>query len=287
VEEKNYMSGEKIIIGTFCLLGIWILCSFCGCAQEKERKLRLATTSSVENSGLLDTLLPEFERKYGVKVQVMAVGTGRALELASAGDADVVIVHAPEAEQKFLKSGFGINRKTLFFNYFLLLGPPSDPIGTKESQSAQAAFVKIAESESLFVSRGDNSGTHIKEQQIWQKAALKPKGPWYLETGQGMGPSLLIADEKKAYILSDRGTYLSYQKKLEIEPVYAGQDEILYNPYSIIATNPAKQASVNYDDALTLINWLASDEGQSLVGEYRLDNQVLFHPLTTPEEEGE
>ncbi|KPJ58588.1 MAG: hypothetical protein AMS15_08080 [Planctomycetes bacterium DG_23] len=281
------MVKKKISFGTFFFLAILVLCSFCGCAKEEKRHLRLATTTSVENSGLLNVLLPEFEQRYGVKVQVVAVGTGRALELASAGDADAVLVHAPGAEEEFVNSGLGINRRTICFNYFLILGPPTDPAGAEDAETAQQVFLRIAESKSPFVSRGDNSGTHIKEKAIWHKAGLKPEGQWYLETGQGMGPSLLIADEKKAYILSDRGTYLSYKKKLELVPLYSGPDETLYNPYSIIATNPAKQASVNYEDALALINWLASDEGQSLIGEYRLDNQVLFHPLGAPKEQGE
>jgi len=260
------------------LLIVLALLSFCGCAKDEERKLRLATTTSVENSGLLDAFLPEFERKFAVKVQVTAVGTGRALELARAGDSDVVIVHAPGAEQDFLKKGFGINRETICYNYFLILGPPSDPAGAEDAKTAQEAFLKIAESNALFISRGDNSGTHTREKKIWQTAGIKPEGHWYLETGQAMGPSLLIADEKRAYTLSDRATYLSYKNKLELVPHYSSPDEILYNPYSIIATNPAKHSGINYKDTLTLINWLTSEEGQRLITEYLLDKQVLFYP---------
>ena len=280
------MSGKNFPVETFFLLGVLMLCSFCGCAKDKERTLRLATTTSVENSGLLDKLLGEFERKFAVEVQVTAVGTGRALELATAGDSDVVIVHAPDAEEEFLRSGFGTNRETIAYNYFLILGPPSDPAAAGEAKTPQEAFLRIARNKALFISRGDNSGTHIREREIWQKAKSEPEGHLLLESGQAMGPSLLIADEKKAYTLSDRATYLGYKKKLELMPLYSGHDEILYNPYSIIATNPAKRKGINHKDALALINWLISEEGQRLIGEYRLDNEVLFHPIRPPKEKG-
>ena len=268
------------------LLIVLALLSHCDCAKDKERKLRLATTTSVENSGLLDTLLAEFEQEFAVLVQVTAVGTGRALELASAGDCDLVLVHAPEAEKEFIKTGFGTNREPLMFNYFLILGPPFDPAGVKEAKTSQEAFLKIAKHKALFISRGDNSGTHIREKKIWEEAGVKGERQWYLESGQAMGPTLLIADEKNAFTLSDLATYLSYKKKLELVPLYWQHDEILYNPYSIIATNPAKHKGINHKDALALINWLTSEEGQRLIGEYRFNNEALFHPIRTPKEKG-
>ena len=245
-----------------------------------QERLRMSTTTSTENSGLLTVLLPPFEQKANVKVDVISVGTGKALELGKNGDVDVVLVHARAAEDKFVADGFGVNRRDVMYNDFIIVGPEEDPAKVKDTQNAVDAFKKIAEAQAPFISRGDNSGTHQKEKEIWAKAGMKPEGKWYQESGQGMGEVLTMANEKRAYTLADRGTYLAYTSKVNLKVLNEG-DAILYNPYGVIAVNPEKFPNVNYKKAMEFIEWITSPEGQKIIKEFGVDKfgQPLFFPL--------
>lgn len=240
-------------------------------------RLRLATTTSTENSGLLEVLLPPFEGRFGIKVDVIPVGTGKALKLAENGDVDLVLVHCPEAEEEFISSGYGVNRREVMHNDFLVLGPPRDPAGIRGMTEVVGALRRIAHREAPFVSRGDDSGTHSKEKTLWNIAECIPKGRWYMETGQGMGATLQIASEKSAYTLADRATFLTYKEKLGLVVLSEG-DLLLYNPYSIIAVNPSRHPHVNYLYAIALIGWVTSQEGQNIIRNYRKLGQQLFYP---------
>ncbi len=244
--------------------------------------LRLATTTSTENSGLLDRLLPPFEARFGAEVRVVPVGTGRALALGRNGDADVLLVHAPVAEAAFIEAGCGVNRRAVMANDFLLLGPAADPAGVAETDSAADALAAVARAEAPFVSRGDDSGTHKKERALWTEAGIEPAGPWYLEVGQGMGAAFLLADEKRAYCLSDRGTYLAMRDKIDLEVRFEGAP-VLRNPYSIIAVNPARHPDVNYAGAIALVGWVTSPRVQRLIGDFQVDGEVLFQPTAVPD----
>ena len=244
--------------------------------------LVLATTTSTYNSGLLDVLNAEFQKKYNVMVEVHAVGTGAALRMGKDGEVDVVLVHARTKEDKFLEEGWGINRRNVMYNDFVLVGPASDPAGVRGMSNITEAFRKIAEAEAKFVSRGDNSGTHTKELAIWELAGITPGGDWYEETGQGMGKTLTIASEKQAYTLTDRGTFLAYRGKLDLEimvegPVKGG-DPVLANPYAVIAVNPKKYPDRNYELAMLYIGFLTSPEGQKLIADYKKNGEQLFYP---------
>lgn len=245
-------------------------------AKEQER-LRLATTTSTENSGLLAVLNPPFEEKYGVKVDVIAVGTGKALRLARNGDVDMVLVHAPEAELKFVNQEFGVERRPVMHNDYVLLGPPSDPAGVRRAGTLPEAMRRIAAGESGFISRGDDSGTHKKELQLWQGAGVEPGGGWYLAAGQGMGAVLKITDDKLAYTLADRGTYLAYRENIELIVVFEGARE-LFNPYHIILVNPAKHPHVKYARAKQYSEFIRSEIGQAVIGDFRMAGELLFRP---------
>ena len=240
--------------------------------------IRLATTTSLDNSGLLDYLLPYFEEKYGIKVYVISVGTGRALKLGENGDVDLILVHAPEAEETFMEKSFGINRRTFMFNYFVVVGPVEDPAKIREAKTASRAFQQIAETKSTFVSRGDNSGTHKKELSIWKEIKLIPKGSWYLETGQGMGATLLIANEKNGYCLVDEGTFIAYQDKIDLIGL-SKSDSLLKNPYSVIAVNPVKHPQAKYKEAGLFINWLTSKETKEMIRDFKIRGKRLFYPV--------
>ncbi|MBC7261479.1 MAG: substrate-binding domain-containing protein, partial [Chloroflexi bacterium] len=209
------------------------------------RKLILATTTSTRDSGLLEFILPDFERQYNTKVDVIAVGTGQALKLGEDGNADVLLVHDPDKEEKFMKAGHGIRREHVMYNDFVIVGPVSDPAGIKGLNSAAEALQKIAVAQATFISRGDESGTHAKEKSIWKSVGIEPQGAWYISAGQGMGAVLTMANEKQAYVLSDRATYLARKLQgLELEILVAG-DPILFNPYGVIVVNPAKNEKIN------------------------------------------
>jgi len=248
-----------------------------------EIRLKLGTTTSVDNAGLLKVLLPPFEQMFNVRVDVIAVGTGKAMELGKNGDVDVLIVHAKEAEEQFIKEGSGVNRREFMFNDFVILGPSSDPAGIKGLKDAVAAMKKIAAKKSPFISRGDNSGTHIREKSLWKLAQINPSGSWYMEVGQGMEATLQIAHEKRAYTISDRGTYLAFKNKTDLQILVEGDMARLGNPYSIIAINPAKYKHVNYVYAMALIGWVTSVEGQKIIGNFKTPSgEVMFHPTAIP-----
>jgi tungstate transport system substrate-binding protein len=245
-----------------------------------EERLKLATTTSTENTGLLKVLLPPFENKNNCKVDVIAVGTGQSLKLGEQGDVDVVLVHAPELEEKFVKDGYGISRQYVMYNDFIIVGPPDDSAKIKGLKMAKEAFAKIAATQSPFVSRGDKSGTHTKELAIWKAAVIKPEGNWYIESGKGMGEVLNMANEKKAYTLSDRGTYLAYREKTSSIILCEG-DPILGNPYHIIGVNPEKFPHVRKELAAKLIEWVTSKEGQQIIRDFKDKNgNPLFIPTT-------
>jgi tungstate transport system substrate-binding protein len=270
---------------TVCLLYIIMALAFASTsgtlpqnAHAADRPvLRLSTTTSTVDSGLLDYLLPKFEKKYGVRVDVISVGTGKALKLGESGDVDVVLVHAREEEDKFVVSGFGVNRRDVMHNDFLIIGPPNDPAGVKIEKKPQKAFKRIAATQKPFISRGDKSGTDIKEKALWKAANIVPEGKWYLESGQGMGATITMADEVGAYTLVDRATFLSYKAKVRLVPLCQG-DPDLFNPYGIIAVNPKRNPSVHYDLAMKFIRWITSREGQKIIGSYKVQGVRLFTP---------
>ena len=266
-----------------CLVATVTILLTCPGSAYSAQSLRLATTTSTENSGLLRYLLPVFEKHSGMSVHVIAVGTGKALRIARAGDVDVVMVHARPAEQRFVTDGHGVDRREFMYNDFVIVGPGTDPAGVGKTDSVAKALHNIASSGSRFVSRGDDSGTHKKELTLWQMTGRKPTGDWYLESGMGMGKVLQMASELDAYTMTDRGTWLAYRGHLELALLLQG-DPPLFNPYGIIAVNPARHPDVNYVGATVLIKWLASPEGQKMIARYRVDGQSLFHPLLIPEE---
>jgi tungstate transport system substrate-binding protein len=250
----------------------------------KER-IRMATTTSLENSGILYELLSHFEKKFKIKVDIIATGTGKALKLGENGDVDVVFVHDAEAEDEFIRQGFGLKRYQIMYNDFIVVGPEDDPAQVKGG-SVLDAFSKIKSKKCLFVSRGDESGTHKKEMKIWRMIKAEPRGDngrWYLETGQGMASTILIANEKRAYCLTDRATFIAYRKKVDLVILCEG-DEILFNPYSIIAVNPKRYTHINYDSVVTLIDWLTSKEAQELILNFKKEGEALFYPSLLPSE---
>ncbi len=246
-------------------------------ASKNMVRLRMATTTSTENSGLLAELLPPFEEANNVVIDVIAVGTGQALELGRNGDVDVVMVHAPSLEEQFVAEGYGVERVGFMYNDFVILGPLSDPAEISGSNDVVSAFQRIAESESSFISRGDNSGTHTKEKNIWAEAGITPSGAWYREAGQGMGAVITVSDNEEAYTLADRGTYLSYRGDIDVNVVVEG-DPMLFNPYAAIAVDPERHPHVNHEMAQAFIDYLVSGKGQSIIGNYTVGGEPLFTP---------
>lgn len=240
-------------------------------------RLKLATTTSTADTGLLDAVLPPFEKMTGLRVDVIPVGTGRALKLAENGDVDVVLVHNREAEDAFVEKGYGVNRRDVMYNDFAIVGPPEDPAGINGKRSAAEALAAIALARAPFVSRGDDSGTHMREKALWRAAGLSPAGPWYMEAGQGMGATLIIAGEKKAYCLADRATVTSFRDRTGLVILVEG-DPALLNRYGIIAVSPARHPRANYMGAMSVIAWLTSPDGQRMIGEFRKEGAVLFRP---------
>lgn len=256
--------------------------------------VRLAVTTSTDNSGLIQAVLPEFERGAGIRVQVIAAGTGRALQIGRRGDADAILVHARDLELAFMESGHGAHRRELMFNDFILAGPASDPAGARNAATAAGAFAAVAAaggndgtdvenggSAVIFISRGDQSGTHRRELKLWRAAGAMPGGDWYREAGQGMGKVLLIASELGAYTLVDRGTWLAYRGRVALA-VLAEGDPALRNVYSVLTVNPQKNPHVNNKGARKLVDWLTSRAGQRAIGGFRIQGEVLFHPLVHP-----
>lgn len=251
--------------------------------------LRLATTTSTADSGLLEAILPDFEQKFNARVDVVAVGTGQALEIGAKGDADVVLVHARAREDKFVADGDGVNRLDVMYNDYVIVGPTADPAGIGGLALAKEALVKIAEMQTPFASRGDDSGTHTKEKSLWAAAGVTPtvESGWYLSVGQGMGETLLFANEKLAYTLADRGTWLAMQENLPGLTVLVGGatidqngDKALLNPYGVIPVNPETHPGVNFDLATHFAEWLTAAETQQVIGDYGKEQfgQPLFYP---------
>lgn len=248
--------------------------------HAEDRSIILQSTTSTANSGLYKYILPQFEKKTGIKVRVVAVGTGQALRNGRAGDGDVLLVHAKAAEEEFVANGFGVQRFDVMYNDFVIVGPKQDPLGLKGSATANQAFARVANSKSLFASRGDNSGTHKKELQIWKAAGIDPSpssGQWYRETGSGMGATLNIAVGMGAFTMTDRGTWISFKNKQNFKILVEG-DKTLFNQYGVILINPQRHRNVNHRDGQAFIDWLLSSEGQSAIASYKLGGEQLFFP---------
>lgn len=271
------MNITKRLLFALTLIAAAAVGSLPASAKVRIPTLRMSTTTSTVDSGLLDYLLPHFEKKYNLRMEVISVGTGKALKLGESGDVDVVLVHARALEDKFVSDGFGVNRRDVMHNDFLIVGPSGDPAKIKGMKDAGDAFKKIASSQSRFISRADKSGTDIKEKELWAAISVKPAGSWFIEAGQGMGATLTMADELRAYTLTDRATYLSYKAKVDLPPMVEG-DPALFNPYGVIAVNPRKWKSAKYNLAMKFIDWITSPEGQKLIGDYRVKGVQLFVP---------
>jgi tungstate transport system substrate-binding protein len=249
-------------------------------AQPQQKNIILATTTSTQDSGLLDVLIPIFEKKTGYFVKTIAVGSGQAMTMGQKGEADVLLVHSPDAEKKFVEEGYGINRRLVMHNDFIIVGPKTDPAGIKGSKSSVEAFKKIAAANAVFMSRGDNSGTHSKEKAIWKAAGINQEGQkWYQQTGLGMGQTLNIAAEKKTYTLADRGTYLALKKNLGLD-ILAQGDAVLLNIYHVIEVNPAKWPKVNAAGSKAFAGFMVSKQVQKIIKTFGVDKfgSPLFFP---------
>lgn len=249
-------------------------------AKPSNSDLILATTTSTQDSGLLDVLVPMFEKATGYKVKTIAVGSGQAMTMGQRGEADVLLVHAPDSEKKFMADGFGVNRQLVMHNDFVIVGVPDDPAKLKGTKTAVDAFKKLAEAKVLFISRGDNSGTYQWEAKLWKSTGIDPKGQsWYQETGQGMGATLNVGAEKKGYVLTDRGTYLALKSKLGLDILVEG-DQALLNIYHAMQVNPARFPEVNADGGRAFVEFMVSKEAQSTIEKFGVDRfgQPLFFP---------
>lgn len=252
--------------------------------SKGKTRLVIASTTSTQNSGLFDILIPRYEKysQLNVSVEVTAVGTGKALRIAKKGEADVLFVHDPFREEKFVAEGFGVNRRLVMHNDFVVLGPKKDQAHIKGLKSSVDAFELIGEKGRAFVSRVDDSGTNVKELDIWDDAGIIPKSQeWYIEAGAKMGDTLLLADKKKAYVLSDRGTFLNYESKIQLK-IMVESDPLLKNQYSVIAVNPATFASVRYAEAMDFITFVTSPVGQKIIASYVKHGVNLFYPDAVP-----
>lgn len=258
----------------------WILVAWlcASAAVGQEKTITLASTTSTQNSGLYAAILPAFQAATGIHVNVVAVGTGQALRIAQNGDADVLIVHHRPSEDAFVAAGYGIDRRDLMYNDFVIIGPSDDPASIRNAPNAAAALARIAAEGWLFISRGDDSGTHKRERELWTLAALQPSGAWYREIGAGMGAALNMAAVTDAYTLADRGTWLSFGNKRGLARLFSG-DPTLRNPYGMIRVNPARHPHVAADDAKALADWLTSDTGQRAIAAFRVNEHQLFCPV--------
>ena len=271
------MHRRSILFGALLATGLGLTL---GPALAQDKFITVASTTSTENSGLFDYLLPIFQEKTGIEVRVVAVGTGQAIELARNGDADVLFVHHKRSEEKFVAEGFGVERHEVMYNDFVIVGPASDPAGIKGDQDVVDAIGKIAAAEVPFASRGDDSGTHKAELALWQEAGVDvagASGTWYRETGSGMGPTLNTAAGMDAYALTDRGTWLSFDNRQNLEILVEG-DPRLFNQYGIILVNPEKHPHVKAALGQIFIDWVLSDQGQDAIGAFRINGQQAFFP---------
>ncbi|MDR1841711.1 MAG: substrate-binding domain-containing protein [Holophagales bacterium] len=268
----------KMFFGNF-LLACYLLLGFTPLGAQAQQSVILATTTSTQDSGLLDALIPVFEKQSGYFVKTIAVGSGQAMAMGRRGEADALLVHSPDAEIQFVNEGFGVNRRIVMHNDFVVLGPKNDPASVKSAKDALDAFTRIAKSESLFFSRADESGTHALEKKLWKSALINPGGGWYQETGLGMGQTLAVAAEKRGYTLSDRGTYLALQKNLGLEIISQG-DPILMNIYHVIEVNPEKFPKVNAKAARQFADFCVSEAAQKIIADFGKDKygSPLFFP---------
>ena len=253
-------------------------------AVAQENVIRLATTTSTDNSGLLRQLLPVFEQTYGITVHTIVGGTGRALNHARSGDVDVILVHAREAELKLIEEGFGVSRNEVMYNEFVIVGPSDNSAGIESGDGLGGALTKVSAAGALFISRGDDSGTHKKELSLWEDADIVPDGTWYREVGQGMGKALQIADQLGAYTMSDKGTWLFTKNRLlSLKLLLEGASDGR-NVYSAIAVNPEKHSNVNYESAKLLVEWLQSPQARKLIANYKIGGETLFYPVVSSEQ---
>lgn len=266
---------------SWLLLLVVMLAACAKPTAEPPRRLILATTTSTQDSGLLDYLLPGFKEQTGIEVQVIAVGSGQAMETGKAGDADVLLVHSPAAEKTFVEEGWGVERIPVMHNDYVIVGPSADPAGIKGMTDAAEAFRKIMEAQSPFISRGDDSGTHAKEKSIWAKIGATPEGIWYVSAGQSMGTVLEMAQEMDVYTLTDRGTYLARTAEGYALPILVEGDSLLFNPYHVIAVNPEKYPEINNAGAQQFIDWLISAETQAKIAAFTEPQSGL--PLFFPD----
>jgi tungstate transport system substrate-binding protein len=255
-------------------------------ARAQQGTVILSTTTSTQDSGLLDVLVPMFEKQSGYTVKTISVGTGQALVLAAKGDADVALVHAPELEKKYVAEGKLLNRRLVMYNDFIIIGPKEDPANTRNAKGARAALKAIAESQARFVSRGDNSGTHVLEKSLWKMAGIEPKGSWYIEAGQGMGATLGIANERNAYTITDRGTYLALGKRVTL-PILVEGDKALLNVYSVMEVNPANGPRINSAGGKAFADFMVSPLTQKVIRNFGVEKfgQSLFVPVAGKKEE--
>ncbi|WP_394250976.1 substrate-binding domain-containing protein [Vibrio profundi] len=249
--------------------------SYSASSAESTQHIKLATTTSTYHSGLLDFLLPEFEKDSGFKVDVIAAGTGKSLRMGQNGDVDLVMTHAPKAEATFVDKGYGVLPRKLMYNDFVIVGPQQDPAKIESQKSVAEVFKSIANYNATFVSRGDDSGTHKKEMGIWAQTKMEPNFGGYRSVGQGMGPTLNMASEMQGYTMTDRGTWLAYQNKLELSVLFQG-DKNLFNPYQVILVNPERYPAINYQGAKVFSDWLVNPKGQKLINEFKLHGKQLF-----------
>jgi tungstate transport system substrate-binding protein len=262
------------------MLRILLLLSLVAPLHAQEKFITVSSTTSTEQSGLFKHLLPVFQARTGIQVRVVAVGTGQALDLARRGDADVVLVHAKPLEEKFLAEGFGVKRFDVMYNDFVLVGPKSDPAKIGGTKDIVGALQKIGAAQAPFTSRGDKSGTHFAELELWKLAGIdiaKDKGPWYRDTGSGMGPTLNTASGMNAYALTDRGTWLSFKNRGELVISVEG-DQRLFNQYGVMLVNPAKHVHVKKEFGQAFVDWLISHEGQKAIADYKIGGEQLFFP---------
>lgn len=276
----KFFRSSKIIITLMIAAMIVVFGGTSVFAAPKQKNIILATTTSTQDSGLLDVLIPIFEKQTGYFVKTIAVGSGQAMKMGEKGEADVMLVHSPDAEKKFIADGFGVNRQLIMHNDFIIVGPGTDPAKVKGVKSSAEAMKMIAKAESLFLSRGDNSGTHAKEKTLWKKAAITPAGQkWYQETGLGMGQTLSVAAEKKGYTLADRGTYLSLKKNLGLDILVEG-DAALLNIYHVIEVNSAKWPKANAAGAKAFADFMVSKKTQEIIKTFGVDKygSPLFFP---------
>ena len=267
------MFSRALLFGPALLLTLAVACGGGG------KELILATTTSTQDSGLLDVLVPMFEERTEYQVKTIAVGSGAALRLGEEGEADVILAHSPDAEEEFMAANHGANRRLVMHNDFIIVGPAGDPAGIRGLDDAAEAFRRIASSGAIFLSRGDESGTHTKELKVWESAGLEPSGGWYQETGTGMGPTLLVADEKRGYTLSDRGTFLAQRDAVALEVLLEG-DPALFNVYHVMQVNPEKSRRINAEGAAAFAEFITSDEVQKVIHDYGAQEygQPLFVP---------